>query len=48
MSADITPFRIDIPQEQLDDLHDRLGRTPVARRAAGRRLGHRRPDHLVA
>jgi pimeloyl-ACP methyl ester carboxylesterase len=27
MSADITPFRIDIPQEQLDDLHDRLGRT---------------------
>jgi epoxide hydrolase len=32
MSEAITPFRIDIPQEQLDDLHDRLGRTrwPVA------------------
>lgn len=23
----ITPFRIDIPQSQLDDLHDRLDRT---------------------
>ena len=32
MSENITPFRIDIPQEQLDDLRDRLGRTrwPVA------------------
>ncbi|MBE1485364.1 epoxide hydrolase family protein [Plantactinospora soyae] len=32
MSEDITPFRIDIPQEQLDDLRDRLARTrwPVA------------------
>jgi len=27
MSEDITPFRIDIPQEQLDDLRDRLART---------------------
>ena len=27
MSEAITPFRIDIPQEQLDDLRDRLGRT---------------------
>jgi hypothetical protein len=27
MREDITPFRVDIPQEQLDDLHDRLGRT---------------------
>jgi hypothetical protein len=26
MSEDITPFRIDIPQQQLDDLQDRLGR----------------------
>jgi pimeloyl-ACP methyl ester carboxylesterase len=32
MSDDIIPFRIDIPQEQLDDLRDRLSRTrwPVA------------------
>lgn len=32
MSDDIIPFRIDIPQEQLDDLRDRLDRTrwPVA------------------
>ena len=27
MSEEITPFRIDIPQEQLDDLRDRLDRT---------------------
>ncbi|MDX3385327.1 epoxide hydrolase N-terminal domain-containing protein [Streptomyces niveiscabiei] len=27
MSADITPFRIQIPQADLDDLHDRLART---------------------
>ena len=27
MSADITPFRIDVPQADLDDLHDRLART---------------------
>jgi epoxide hydrolase len=27
MTNDITPFRIDIPQQQLDDLHDRLDRT---------------------
>ena len=27
MSTDITPFRVDIAQEQLDDLNDRLGRT---------------------
>ena len=27
MSEDIVPFRIDIPQDQLDDLRDRLGRT---------------------
>jgi epoxide hydrolase len=27
MTNDITPFRIDIPQQQLDDLQDRLGRT---------------------
>jgi epoxide hydrolase len=27
MTKDITPFRIDIPQQQLDDLHDRLDRT---------------------
>jgi pimeloyl-ACP methyl ester carboxylesterase len=26
MTEDITPFRIDIPQQQLDDLQDRLGR----------------------
>ena len=26
MTEDITPFRIDIPQKQLDDLQDRLGR----------------------
>jgi len=25
--AEIRPFRIDVPQEDLDDLHDRLGRT---------------------
>ncbi|GAA3758323.1 epoxide hydrolase [Plantactinospora mayteni] len=32
MTEDITPFRIDVPQEQLDDLRDRLARTrwPVA------------------
>jgi pimeloyl-ACP methyl ester carboxylesterase len=27
MNEDIIPFRIDIPQDQLDDLRDRLGRT---------------------
>jgi pimeloyl-ACP methyl ester carboxylesterase len=27
MSTEITPFRIDIPQADLDDLHDRLART---------------------
>jgi pimeloyl-ACP methyl ester carboxylesterase len=27
MDAEIRPFRIDIPQAELDDLHDRLGRT---------------------
>jgi pimeloyl-ACP methyl ester carboxylesterase len=27
MSEEITPFRIEVPQEQLDDLHDRLDRT---------------------
>ncbi|BCJ67511.1 epoxide hydrolase family protein [Polymorphospora rubra] len=27
MSGDITPYRIDIPQDRLDDLHDRLDRT---------------------
>jgi hypothetical protein len=26
-TTDIHPFRIDIPQDQLDDLHDRLART---------------------
>jgi epoxide hydrolase len=26
-AAEIRPFRIDIPQAELDDLHDRLGRT---------------------
>jgi epoxide hydrolase len=25
--AEIRPFRIDVPREDLDDLHDRLGRT---------------------
>jgi len=25
--AEIRPFRIDVPQEELDDLRDRLGRT---------------------
>jgi len=25
--AEIQPFWIDVPQEDLDDLHDRLGRT---------------------
>ena len=27
MSGEIRPFRIDIPQADLDDLRDRLGRT---------------------
>ena len=27
MSLDIRPFRVDIPQADLDDLHDRLART---------------------
>jgi hypothetical protein len=25
----VQPFKIDIPQATLDDLHDRLARTPV-------------------
>jgi epoxide hydrolase len=29
-NAGITPFRIDIPQADLDDLHDRLARTRLA------------------
>jgi hypothetical protein len=37
----IQPFRIDIGQADLDDLRARLARTPLARPAAGRRLGLR-------
>ncbi|WP_067817340.1 epoxide hydrolase family protein [Actinomadura kijaniata] len=35
MSSEITPFRIDIPQADLDDLRDRLARTRWARRLPG-------------
>ncbi|MFE2432816.1 epoxide hydrolase family protein [Streptomyces sp. NPDC059373] len=35
MSDDIRPFRIDIPQADLDDLHDRLARTRLPRQLPG-------------
>ncbi len=35
------PFRIEVPQSDLDDLHRRLDRHPLAGRDAGRRLGPR-------
>ena len=37
--TEVTPFRIDVPAEELDDLADRLRRTrwPVGQRLAGER-----------
>ena len=46
--AEIRPFRIDIPQDDLDDLRDRLARTRWPERAARRRLEPRRAARLPA
>ncbi|WP_282786435.1 epoxide hydrolase, partial [Nocardia sp. CC201C] len=35
MHADIRPFRLEIPQTELDDLHDRLARTRYAQQVPG-------------
>ncbi|UQI45822.1 hypothetical protein M1P56_16390 [Streptomyces sp. HU2014] len=40
--ADISPFRIQIPQTDLDDLHDRLARTAMAFGELMTRLGYER------
>ncbi|WP_207549330.1 epoxide hydrolase N-terminal domain-containing protein, partial [Mycobacteroides chelonae] len=48
-SGEIRTFRIDIPQEQLDDLHNRLSRTrlPFAIPGAGSEWDHGiAPDYL--
>ena len=43
MSDGIHPFRIEIPQADLDYLHGRLGERPLAGRAARRGVGTRHP-----
>ncbi|WP_234366299.1 hypothetical protein [Streptomyces albireticuli] len=42
MCAGISPFRIQIPQADLDDLHDRLARTAIAFGELMTRLGYER------
>ena len=47
MSDGIQPFRIEIPQADVEYLHDRLAACPLARRAARRGVGPRRAGGLA-
>ncbi|GAA4892167.1 epoxide hydrolase family protein [Actinomycetospora straminea] len=47
-SADITPFTVDVPQADLDDLADRLARTRLPRPAPGDDWDYGTPNHYLA
>ena len=46
--ARLKPFRLEIPDAALDDLHERLGAHPLARGRDGRRLVAGHPARLHA
>jgi pimeloyl-ACP methyl ester carboxylesterase len=47
-STTVRPFRLDVPQEQLDDLHDRLARTRWPDEIADRRSEIDHGGHFAA
>jgi hypothetical protein len=46
-TAEIRPFRIDIPQADLDDLHGRFPARPLARAVGAAAAGHPRLAELA-